>query len=279
MAILNLVKKDESAPSYVKEDGKQLKIVDVLQEARLNHNELVDAINSLNVTLNEISAKLDGAKLGDHPNADLKASIEFNESAIIDIKTKVVPALEAQLSANLNKVKADLTVTIDKNTESIVSQEGHSRRKNIIINGQKEDKDEVAEEVVREFFVSDMKIDRETVDQYIFRDVHRLPKSKKAKPEAPRPLIVAFVRQKDRNEVMRNAYQLKNSDHSIKSDLPKALNELRGKMLGERKRLQAANRGTKYRVAEKSYRPVLQRSNGVVEGTTKIKWADIAFTG
>ena len=101
MAILNLVKKDESAPYYMKEDGKQLKIVDVLQEARLNHNELVDAINSLSVTLNEISAKLDGAKLGDHPNADLKASIEFNESAIIDIKTKVVPALESQLSANL----------------------------------------------------------------------------------------------------------------------------------------------------------------------------------
>lgn len=72
----------------------------------------------------------------------------------------------------------------------------------------------MAEEVVCEFFVSDMKIDREIVDQYIFRDIHHLPKSKKAKPEAPRPLIVAFVRQEDRNEVMRNAYQLKNSDHS-----------------------------------------------------------------
>ena len=277
MATINIIKKDVNVTCL--KDGKQLKIVDVLREARENHNELIDAITSLNTILTEISAKLDTAKLSDHPNVDLKTSIEFNEAEIIDIKTTVMPALEAKINANLNKVKADITIKVDENTEKIVSQEGHSRRKNVIINGKKEEKDEVAENVVREFFINDMKIDRDTVSRYIFRDLHRLPKSKKAKAEAPRPLIVAFVCQKDRNEVMRNAFNLKDSNQSIKSDLPKTLNELRGKMLAERIKLKAADPNTQYRVAEKSYKPVLQRCAGLVEGTTRKKWVDINFTG
>ena len=76
---------------------------------------------------------------------------------------------------------------------------------------------------------------------------------------------------------MRKAFELQNSNFSIKSDLPKALNVLRGKMLGRRKTLKEENPTVKYRVAEKSYKPVLQRSDGVIEGTDKVKCVDVPF--
>ena len=155
-----------------------------------------------------------------------------------------------------------------------------SRRRNIIINGKKEDNGENIEEVVQKFLKEDLKLDPGQVDSFLFRDMHRLPKSKNkdgTQREGPRPIIVAFLRQKDRNAAMRNAFNLKGSDCSIKSDLPKKLNELRSKMLMERKRLKTANPNVRYRVAEKSYKPVLQAEDGVIEGTTRTKWTDIKF--
>ena len=75
----------------------------------------------------------------------------------------------------------------------------------------------------------------------------------------PPPIIAAFCLQRDRNEVLSRAKELKGSKISLKSDLPRKLNDLRNRMLTERKRLNAA--GVKVRVVERSYLPVLQRFN------------------
>ena len=84
----------------------------------------------------------------------------------------------------------------------IEKSEGHSRRRNVICNGKPEADKENTEEVVRKFLVDDLKMDNTEVQNMMFRDVHRLPKSKK-NPAGARPIIMAFILQKDRNAVMR----------------------------------------------------------------------------
>ena len=253
-------------------------IFDLQIEARSNHNELVLAINAINECLNGITAKLDNAKMVDYPNIDLKNAVDFNQVAVEEVKTKLLPALEVQMNANMNKVKADLTIKVDGNSDKIVAQEGHSRRKNLIISGVRELHNETTEEVVRDFFTDKLLLDEEDTANYIFRDVHRLPRSKKAPADSPRPIIVAFVQQKDRNAVIRNAFNLKGTDFSMKTDLPKALNDLRGRMLERRKKLKEDNPTIWYRIAEIGYKPVLMMSDSFIDGSQdRRKWVDMKF--
>ena len=271
-----LVKKETDAKNIT---PKPKQVIDALIDARQNHNELVDAINALNITLTEISTKL--TNLSNHKDIkEITDSVSFNADSVEDIKNKVIPALQTKMDANMKSLKVDLLVKVDENKEKIVDQEAHSRRRNIIINGVEELNEENTEEVAKQFLVDNLKLEQGEVDDYVFRDIHRLPKAKNRDGSVntkPRPIIVAFIRQKDRNAAMKNAYNLKNTQLSIKSDLPKHLNELRSAMLRERQRLKDANPQIKYRVAERSYKPVLQRADGVIEGTTRTKWVNIKF--
>lgn len=85
-------------------------------EARNNHNELMDALNALSVTLEEINSKL-----ADWP--------ELKKKVIESIKSHAV-MIGNKLKANLNEVKADLTAKVDDDdNKKIESQEAHSRWK------------------------------------------------------------------------------------------------------------------------------------------------------
>lgn len=255
-------------------EPRNIKVVDVLIESRKSHNELVDAMSKIVDVLNDISLKLK-----DHP--ELQKSIEFNTGSISDVETKLMPALEAKMTANIKQVKADLLVKVDDNSDKIGVQEGHSRRRNVIVNGMPELENETIEEVAKGFLVNDLKMNSDQVRGFLLRDIHRLPRAKNrdgTERNTHRPIIMAFLKQKDRNDVMRNAFNLKDTDYSIKSDLPRALNELRGKMLKERSQLKTNNPRIRYRVTERSYRPVLQKEDGLIPGTTRIKWTDIKIT-
>lgn len=277
MVNIQLEKKETDVKNI--DNPRNLKVVEVLIEARQNHNELVTAILALNTTLTEINNKL--TDLSDHNDIQgITASITFNAETISDVKDKVLPALETQMNTNMKKLKADLLVKVGENKEKIVDQEGHSRRRNIIVNGKEELNGENTEEVAKQFLVNDLQMDQEEVKGFLFRDIHRLPKAKNrdgTQNDRPRPIIMAFLRQKDRNAVMKNAFQLKDTVCSIKSDLPKHLNDIRSLMLKERQRLKTETPAIKYRVAERSYKPVLQRANGVMPGTTRIKWENLNF--
>ena len=235
---------------------------------------LVDAILKINEKLGKIQEKLD-------KHAEFETSINFNAGSITEIKEVTLPALQGVMDTNLKKVKTALTVKIDDHEDKIVAQEGHSRRRNIIINGKPDVVGENIHEVVKKFLVDDLHIDEAEVEHYLFRDMHRLPKAKNkdgTERNLPRPIIIAFLRQGDRNAVMRKASELKDTEYSIKSDLPKALNSIRTKMLEERRRLKMADPGVKYRVAEISYRPVLQKEDGKIPNTERIKWTNVKFT-
>ena len=268
MAAIYLNKKDvENIPNRA-----TVKVVDVLVETRKNYNELMDAILAINATLSIMQQKLDSS-----PDV---ASVNLISEGIEDVKNKLLPNLETKIDNNLKRAKNDLLVDIKKNTDRLVTQEGHSRRKNVIINGKQEENGEVTEEVCRKFLKEDLHLDGDKVDKMIFRDVHRLPKPRNKdgseRVGVAKPIIMAFICQKDRNEVLRNAFNLKGTGCSIKSDLPKELNDLRSRMLQERNRIKTADPSAKVRVAERAYKPVLQRGDGYEEGgSQRIKWTDI----
>ena len=280
--MIELQKKDADIMNIKK--PRDLSVAKVMIEARQNHNELVDAMLEIRTMLTGVQQTLQNLK--DHQDIvdltdSVNESINFNAETIDTVTKTTLPALEQKMKRNMNTVKAELLVKIDDNKDKMLLQEGHSRRLNIIIQGKDETAGENTEEVARGFLTNELKMDAGDVGQFMVRDVHRLPKGKKrdgSEFDGPRPIIMAFIRQKDRNTVMRNAYQLKNTAYSLKSDLPKHLNELRSEMLKERQRLKEAHPGVKFRVTERSYKPVLQKENGVIPGSDgRIKWDTVKF--
>ena len=268
MADINLKMKDLNIP-----DGRNVKVVEVLREVRTNHNELVDAINSINDYLRKISEKLDKIP-------DIEKSTEFNAQSFQTVTDKLIPELQVKMNKYLSKVKTDLLVVVKDNADKLIALESHSRRKNVIINGIPWSEGEEVETLVRDFFKNKLEVEPLVLKDMLFRDTHRLPAHKLPDGRVlEKPIIVAFISQKHRNLVMKCAYKLKDTGISIKSDLPKSLNDLRNKMLKERHRLKVLNPLIKYRVAEVRYMPILQKSNGTRPGTDYILWEDLKFTG
>ena len=244
----------------------------ILEEARTNHNTLVEAILALNNTLKEISEKLEA-------QPDLARSIDFNADSIKDVQEQLLPAMMKKGEENLSKVKAEVLVEVDKNSGRITDLEGHSRRRNLIINGVKEVANEKIVDVARKFMREQLLIDENEVNGFLLRDVHRLkkPKPVEGKPDYPKPIIIAFLQQNDRNSVMKQAFNLKGTAFSIKSDLPKSLNDIRQKMLKEKFRLKGVDPRTEYRVAERGYKPIFQKCTGtktLASGDTVKTWED-----
>ena len=268
MATIELKKKELIIP-----EGRSVKVIDVLREARNNHNELVDAISAVNAYLRDISLKLDKI-----PN--IETAIEFNADSFKSVTDNLMPALQLKVDKNLDNVKKELLVAVHGNTNKLINLESHGRRKNVIINGIPSVESEDVEVITRAFLKDTLELDEQLVHNMLFRDCHRLPKPKaKDGREFEKPIILACVSQKDRNVIMRNAFNLKDTGISIKSDLPKPLNDLRNMMLKERHRLKMENPHIKYRVSEVRYLPVLQRSNGKKPNSDYIKWEDIDFKG
>ena len=275
MATINLTKVDTNVT-----DGRNVKVVDVLREARKNHNELVDAVLAINDYLRIISDKLD--KIPADKIADFEDSIEFNAGSVKTVTDKLIPELEARVDINLTQVKTDLLVAVKENKDQLTDMEGHSRRKNIIINGIPYTEREDVETLVRTFFSDKLEIEPLVLKEMLFRDTHRLKAHKLPDGRVlEKPIIVAFISQKHRNLVMRSAFKLEGTDISMKTDLPKPLNDLRNRMLKERRRLKTENPNKRYRISEVGYRPILQRSNGTIDrdGTEYTLWLDMKFKG
>ena len=270
MAAITLVKKDVTPLS--KRDKGKLLLEDVLTEFREGFNEIVDAINAINTVLKNVDKAIS-------EGGDVINSIGYHAESVRQLKEEALPELNLKIENSAKKVKSDVLVVVNENKGKITDLEGHSRRRNVIINGLDCADEEIPEEVARDFLKEKLSIPAEEVDKFMFRDVHRLPKSKNpdgtVNVTAKKPLILALLKQKDRNHIVSKAYTLKGTVFSLKTDLPKELNELRGRMLKERRRLLDIDPEYKVRVVERSFKPHLQVGDGYIPNTTKTKWIDV----
>ena len=268
--LVHLPLKDENPDNITTAEAKNMRTV--LSESRANHNEIVNAVNLMVDAINSLKLQVEALA----SKTELQESVQFLER---EVKETLLPNMKLTMETNLKRAKTDLKLQADENSEKILNQEAHSRRRNIIINGLQETEGENMGQVVRDFFIEKMKLPEGDVENFLYRDFHRLPRARTAPPTSPKPVIVAFIKQSDRNFVMRKAYELKGTNISIKSDLPKVLNQLRSDMLKERTRRIQEDPNVAVRVTERNYKPIMQleESRSTVHGVVRIKWRDLHF--
>lgn len=201
---------------------------------------------------------------------------EVKNSACVEAKEAVLTEVRKVQDSVPTMFKEEFD-SLQDYQQRLVKLEAHGRRLNLIIGGQQEsapvlneDGHEIPEDVdtiVRNIFTSQMGLDATTVSNFLFRDAHRLGKKSVIRVK-PRPIIVAFILQKDRNLVMSSAHKFKGTALTIRSDLPKELAEKRDNFLIERKRLVGS--GVSARVVERGYMPVLE----VKRGRSWVRWSE-----
>ena len=240
-------------------DKRSVKLTDILVEQRKCYNRMIQALNAINTEL--VSLK------------SVKEKCDKNEETLDDLVKNVVPEIRSKIDHDIELLRAKLLERIEAIEKERLLENAHRRRLHIIANGvpQREvqvGQSEPTEQVFRDLLKVNLKLPEDDVKKIVFRDVHRLPGSKKHK--GPPPIIAAFICQRERNDVLAAAKELKGTDMSLKSDLPKDLNELRGRMLTEKYRLKTDEGITKVRLVERGYLPILQKFNEVTK-----KWDNI----
>ena len=246
---LNLVKADTALGDLP--DKRKVNMVDILTENRMHYNAIVDALGLINNELANIK--------------NLSEKVDQNEQKVDNLINVVIPNIHRKIDHQVSLMEAKLLERIEIIEKERLLENAHSRRRHLIVNGVEMKKynrgeSEPTEQIFRDLLVDKLKLDREYVDKILFRDLHRLPASNKF--NGPPPIIAAFLCQQDRNYVMSHAKNLKNTKISIKSDLPRQLNQLRGHMLDHMKELKVNHT---VRLVERSYFPVLQRRNPTTE--------------
>lgn len=163
---------------------------------------------------------------------DLKVSLEMTQKEFDDFKTT-----SKTWSKNCNETRSDLD-TICKSLLSISDKaenlEGHSRRHNVVVEGIKEsgnEKSSESEEKVRKLFSEKLLLDHRNIELDL---VHRAGKPMSSSGK-PRPVVVKFLRLKDKLAVLDRAKNLKGTGIFINEDFPEAVRLRRKQLLPEMK--------------------------------------------
>ena len=240
-------------------DKRDITMVKILKENRTCFNLLVHSLNLIATAVNKLS--------------EVTQKTDAVETELNRIRDNVLPEITKSINSKCNLVKAQLLERIEELEKDKLLDEAHRRRLNLIVNGLPvqhvpRGQQEPTEQLVKEMMKNKLKLESDFVDSIVFRDCHRLPKSRNH--DGPPPVIMAFVMQAQRNKVLASAKNLKGTRLSLKSDLPKQLNTLRSTMLNEKNTLNGL--GHECRVVERGYFPQLQikKVNG-----TEFKWETI----
>lgn len=160
---------------------------------------------------------------------DFKMSLEMTQKEVDDYK-----ASTSTLTKNCNEIRSDLD-TICKSllaySDKTEYLDGQSKPNNIIIDGIKESGNEnmtESEGKVRQLLSEKLQLDHLKIELDM---VHRAGKSVPGKPERPRPILVRFLRFKDKLAVLDRAKKLKGSGIYINEDFPEAVRQKRKELL------------------------------------------------
>ena len=124
--------------------------------------------------------------------------------------------------------------------EQLRIQEDRSRRNNVRVDSIEEDENETLENKknkLRSFLYDKLEI---TVELYIER-AHHVRRRKYVKfnsSNTPRTIVAKFLDYKEKEEVMRRRYKLKDTTYSVREDFSKETVEIRKKLWDQVKKLQ-----------------------------------------
>ena len=151
---------------------------------------------------------------------DVEHSIEFHAGKVDTIENKQEQKME--------ELKKELDEKIEI-LNKILTIEKHERKYNLIFHGIEEDRKENLYDKMREFFVTQLKIEQERVNQIHFSNGHRL----QTRNTGPKPIIMRFCHYEDREIIMSNAYKLAGTGKRIMTDLPLIMKDERARLAKE----------------------------------------------
>lgn len=154
---------------------------------------------------------------------DVKESVEFT--------TKKVEDLEKTLPSDTRCTQ--LLDRIQQLESQMLYQEWRSRKYNLLFYGVEALEDESVGQHVRNVCVNTLKIAQNQADCINIANCHRIPRNRESdnyNPSSPDPIIVKFCKMNERDLVLHAARNLKKSDITVRTDLPREWKQERGKL-------------------------------------------------
>ena len=187
---------------------------------------------------------------------EIKKDIEEWKAEQKEIMDEKIEAAEKKYQLMLNEQKKELEEM--KNTCELiikrqVEQEDRGRRLNLVVSGLEPNENFTCQQIVEQMFVRDLKIPQDSVDAFIYRNIHYIGNFK---PGKSRSIIIAFCRQTDRDLVFSKASELKGTRISLRPNYSPETRNIRDELMKKRIELKAEN--LKVRLVEKFYKPELQ---------------------
>ena len=137
-----------------------------------------------------------------------ETSIEFNHKQIEDTEKKQLKKLQ--------KAEKRIDKKIQELDDKLLMLEKHDRKYNLLFYGIPQEVNEKLYEKMRTFFETDLRIQKERVQNIYFTNGHRYP----TKNKGPNPVILRFSNFEDRELVLSHAKNLLNTGKRILTDLP-----------------------------------------------------------
>ena len=205
-------------------DKKQLRSNQAWPESGGESSSMIEVDAAVLDSINARLSKLDMLDALQQDIRDLKASLEFSQSQIEELRKE-----NAVLKRTVKEVQqstASLTLEKKRMKESVLDLQCRQMRDNLIFSGITEDNVE-PEKTVRHFLSSKLKMSPEIVGDITFSRVHRLGRPEEGKC---RPIIARFEHYKHRELVKSKGKELKGSSFWVNEHFPKEINDRRKKL-------------------------------------------------
>ena len=195
-----------------------------------NQSEMKAKLDSVLSCIEDVKELKQKQTILEETNKQLEASLEFAYTSIKELREK--KAVQDEAINELKKGVKSLTKQAAYEKERAIKLESHSRRNNLNFFNIPEKKDESfenSETILRNFMVAELKISKD-VDDISFERVHRIGKSSPTESK-PRPLIAKFTYHKDKEFVLSQAKNLRDTKFTVARDFPREIVDRRKLLL------------------------------------------------
>lgn len=192
----------------------------LLQQQESNFKTVVELlVNNVNNRIDQLTRE----------TQELKCSLQFSQKEIEDLTKKNV-----RLESESNSARAETTTireTMTKITEKADYLEGQSKRNNVVVDGIPESQNESwkeTEDKVRGVITEKLHLDS---SQMVIERAHRTGNPSGYSGKRPRPIVIKFLRYKDKMAVLGKAKDLKGTNIYVNDDFTEAVRQKRKELI------------------------------------------------
>lgn len=172
--------------------------------------------------LASINKKLDLLPTMHNDIQELRRSIDFAHDRI-----QTLEQFNTQLQTTVEALTREMDLVKQQNKlfkETLLDLQTRSMRDNLIFAGLHENKQENAEDVIKDFLKTHLKLPPDTVKTITFHRAHRIGQQTN---KGPRPIVVKFEHFKDKELIKSRGKELKGTVFGLNDQFPKEIQERR----------------------------------------------------